>query len=280
MLARLRHGPGAAAQREQAPTAHGPPPSRWTLRAIRATLPELAGYSLSGVWRVLRRLGLGLRTARVQQCSPDPAYAEKVRRLEACLRAAAATPEAVVVVFLDEMGYARWPEPGREWTAVAPAPPPIADRARSSQRLWRLIGGLNAMTGQVDFRDNYVVGRKQVAAFYRHLDAAYPDAARIYVVQDNWSIHRHDDVRAALATLPRIEPVWLPTYAPWLNPIEKLWGWLRADILTGHRLAGDWAALHDRVDAFLAQFGAGSPEVLHRVGLRGEGRLAQALHPP
>lgn len=280
MRARLRAGPGVAAQRAQAPTADGPPPSRWTLRTIRATLPEVADYSLSGVWRVLRRLGLGVRSARVQQFSPDPAYAEKVGHLEACLRAAAADPARVVVVFLDEMGYARWPEPGRDWTAGAPAPPPLADRARSPQRLWRLIGALNAQTGQVDFRDNYIVGRKQVGAFYRQLDAAYPDAVRIYVVQDNWSIHRHDDVTAILATLPRITPIWLPTYAPWLNPIEKLWGWLRADVLTGHRLAGDWPALRDRVNAFVAQFRHGSPALLHYVGLLGSGHLARVLHPP
>jgi hypothetical protein len=43
----------------------------------------------------------------------------------------------------------------------------------------------------------------------------------IYVVQDNWSIRHHAEVEAALSDLPQIEPVWLPTYAPWLNPIEK-----------------------------------------------------------
>ena len=34
----------------------------------------------------------------------------------------------------------------------------------------------------------------------------------------------------ALFQWPRIEPVWLPTYAPWLNPIEKLWRWLRQEV--------------------------------------------------
>ena len=61
------------------------------------------------------------------------------------------------------------------------------------------------------------------------------------MIQDNWSIHTHADVLAALERWPRIEPVWLPTYAPWLNPIEKLWRWLRQDVLKLHRLAGDWA---------------------------------------
>lgn len=232
---------------------------------------------MGGVWRVLRRHDLGLRSARVQQFSPDPEYAEKLAHLAACLGEAAAAPQEVVVLFLDEMGYTRWPEPGPDWAPAAPASPPVADRAGAPNRLWRLVGSLDAVTGRVEYLDNYVVGRKQLIAFYRRLDAGYPDAKRIYVAQDNWSIHRHDDVLAALATMPRVEPVWLPTYAPWLNPIEKLWGWLRADVLTGHRLAGDWAALRGRVNGFLDQFATGSEDLRHVVGLRGEGRLAQAL---
>jgi hypothetical protein len=61
-----------------------------------------------------------------------------------------------------------------------------------------------------------------------------------------------------------------------LHPIEKLWRWLRQGVLKRHRLAGDWAALCQRVRTFLDQFAAGSHEVLRSVGLLGEGRLAQA----
>ena len=85
---------------------------------------------------------------------------------------------------------------------------------------------------------------------------------------------------ASLETLPRLEPVWLPTYAPWLNPIEKLWRWLKETIIKMHRLASDWPALHQRVNDFLQQFVRGSRTLLRYVGLLGEGQLAQALHFP
>jgi len=141
-------------------------------------------------------------------------------------------------------------------------------------------GALNALTGRVDYLDAYIIGREKVIVFYRQLVAAYPDARRIYLVQDNWSIHTHEDVQAALSDLPQIEPVWLPTYAPWLNPIEKLWRLLREQVLTLHRLAGDWQALRERVNAFLSQFAEAADELLHYVGLRGKGKLAQALADP
>ena len=155
----------------------------------------------------------------------------------------------------------------------------MADRAGSKQQLWRVIGALNALTGQVDYLDGYIIGREKVSAFYRQLDRVYADAKRVYVIQDNWSIHSHPDVLATLATLPRLEPVWLPTYAPWLNPIEKLWRWLKGDVLKQHRLAADWHALRHQVCAFLDQFAAGTTgatDLLRYVGLLGEGKLAQA----
>jgi transposase len=178
---------------------------------------------------------------------------------------------------MDEMGYTRWPEPAASWAAVGPTAVPLAERRGTNNQQWRLIGALNAWTGQVNSLDAYIVGRANVIEFYQQVVQAYPEAEHIYVVQDNWSIHRHDEVVAALTTLPQIAPVWVPTYAAWRNPIEKLWRWLRQDVLTMHRLADDWTALRQRVRWLLDQFAHGSQDVLHYVGLLGDGHLAQAL---
>jgi transposase len=273
----LQQAPGEQARQELAPTAEGPTPSRWTLRGVRATFPWLKHYTLSGVWRLLQRHNLHLRMAQVRQHSPDPEYRAKLEHLLSCLRDAAAHPSEVVLLFLDEMGYYRWPVAGRTWAASAPEPIPLTDRAGPNNKQWRVIGALNALSGRVDYLDAYIIGRAKLIVFYRQLVKAYPEARLIYVVQDNWSIHTHEQVQAALARLPQIEPVWLPTYAPWLNPIEKLWRWLREQVLTLHRLAGDWDALRERVNAFLDQFAEESHVLLQYVGLSGEGKLAQAL---
>ena len=84
----------------------------------------------------------------------------------------------------------------------------------------------------------------------------------------------------ALKAWPQIEPVWLPTYAPWLNPIEKLWRWLKQAVLKLHRLAEDWQAARDRVRQFLDQFAHGSPRLLEYVGLLGNGLVARMIHGP
>lgn len=254
----------------------GSAPSRWTLDRLRKCLTWLEPYTLSGVCRVLSRCGLCIRSGRVRQYSPDAGYAEKVKHLYECLRQTATAPESHVLVFVDEMGYRRWPEAGRVWTQAAPTAVPVAGCGGKNNAQWRVIGALNAMTGAVCYLDGYVVGRQKVIEMYRKLTQIYPEAETLYVVQDNWSIHKHPDVLGALSELPQVKPVWLPTYAPWLNPIEKLWRWLRQDVLKMHALGGDAEALRERVNGFLDTFASGSDTLLRYVGLQGEGQLAEA----
>src|SRR5689334_9987088 len=107
----------------------------------------------------------------------------------------------------------RWPQ-GEYQSVSAPPDGVLVLPCHANSRQWHIIGGLNASTGQVNYLDNYIVGRQQVAEFYRLRDHTYPAAQRIFIVQDNWSIHTHADVLTVAAN-----------YA--LNPIEKLWRFLR-----------------------------------------------------
>jgi transposase len=273
LLERLREGPDEAARQEVAVGESCPEPCRWTVRTLRASVDWLSELTVSGVWRVLQSCGLTLRASCARLFSPDPDYRRKVQRLHRCLRDAARHPRTVVALFLDEFGYQRWPEVAPTWGAEAA----VAQRAGNNQQ-WRTIGCLNALTGQVNFLDGYIVGRQQVSQFYGQIARAYPKADRIYVIQDNWNIHTHPDVLDALAAWPRLKPVWLPTYAPWLNPIEKLWRWVRQDVLKMHRWVEDWPRVKQRVRDFLAQFAHGSQELLHYVGLAGEGKLATVIN--
>lgn len=279
LLEHLRQGPESVTGEVTAPSPVVPP-SRWQLATIGQAVPWLRQYTVSGVWRLLRRYKLKLRSAQIQHYSPDPDYTVKEVHLLDCLHQAAVRADTTVFLFLDEMGYYRWPEATPVWWEGAGGTAPIADRQQSKQQQWRLIGVLNALTGAVDYLDGYVVGRTKVIAMYQRLAQRYAWAERIYVAQDNWSIHTLPDVMTALHALPSVEPVWLPTYAPWLNPIEKLWRWLRQQVLKMHRLAGDWPQLQHRVRAFLDQFAHGSEQLLHYVGLAGNGKLASAIHLP
>jgi hypothetical protein len=81
---------------------------------------------------------------------------------------------------------------------------------------------------------------------------------RVDGVQENGSIHHPAEGVATWRQVPRVEPVWRPSEAPWHHPIAKLWHGLRRDVLTGHRLADDWPQLRQQVTAVLDQVAHGS----------------------
>lgn len=260
------------------PQAQGQQPGRWTLRLIQENVALLQDYSLSGIYRLLKQARIVWRTAYLRQWSPDPQYQSKLAHLCSCLQEAARNPEEVVLVFMDEAGFNRWPTPAKTWAEARPQKAPLAYHdGENNNTQWRIIAGLNPLTGQVTYLTNYIVGRKQVLTWYDQLNQTYPQTSKIWVAQDNWSIHTHPDVLEGLKQWPRIQPVWLPTYSPWLNPIEKLWRYLKCDILKMHRLSHDWKELKHQVCLFLDQFQKGDRNLLRYVGLLGQGKLACAL---
>ena len=122
------------------------------------------------------------------------------------------------------------------------------------------------------------IDREVFSRFVRRLEQAYSQADTIYLIWDNWPVHHSDLVKETLVQLPRLQVITLPTYAPWLNPIEKLWRQFRQEVDYMHPLADDWKRLRERVQAFFDQFAHGSANLLRYVGICGMGILASALH--
>ena len=102
--------------------------------------------------------------------------------------------------------------------------------------------------------------------YYRALEAAYPAAEVIYIAQDNWPVHFRPAILEALAS-SRIRLLRLPTYAPWTNPIEKVWRKLYQEILHQHEFQDRWAELQATVEAWLQKWAHGSMDLLRYVGL-------------
>ncbi len=249
----------------QHPTDYGLAAERWRLADLIQTLPWLNGCSLAGLHGLLRRLKFSLKQALAFIHSPDPAFAAKWAAIEAALEQARLNPTQVVVLFLDEVSYYRQPSKARAYHVQGKSQPKALQTPRANT-VTRIVAVLNARTGQVTYLQRSKIGREGLLQFYPVLRKAYPDATTIYLVQDNWPVHKLPDVLARLEQ-ERISPLFLPTYASWLNPIEKLWRWLRQQVIHLHRFAGDLDHLRARVIAFLDQFKSPSPQLLRYVGL-------------
>ena len=92
------------------------------------------------------------------------------------------------------------------------------------------IGGVNYHTGETVVIFRRRKRRPQIAEFLQHLLNAHPQET-IYVAWDNVNTHQDDEVEAIVrSTAGRLVLMYLPTYSPWLNPIEMLWRHFRREI--------------------------------------------------
>jgi hypothetical protein len=156
---------------------------------------------------------------------------------------------------------------------------------------------MDAGSGRLFYRQKPSVGREKLTDLYREMAATY-QGKRLWVVQDNTPFHFHTDVLQALEAQiwPRAHPAFeyarpskwpdpteaalsggelpvqivpLPTYASWLNPIERLWRWLKQEVLHLHPFAGNWKKLKRGVRSFLERFTKGSGALLEYTGVSG-----------
>jgi hypothetical protein len=239
--------------------------SRWWLAGIRQAVGALRDYTLSGIWSVLDRLKLRYKRGRDYLHSPDPDYDLKRLYVAAAYTQARAKPQQVVLLYQDELTYYRRPSVAQAY-APAGSQQPLARLGYRSNSKRRITGSLNAVSGQFHAHQLHRVGVTGLKRYYQQLEAAYPDAECIYLAQDNWPVHRHPDLLDYFST-SRIKPLFLPTYAPWTNPTEKVWLRLKQEVLHLHDLGDDWTGLQAAVADWLAQWHAPSPDLLHSVGL-------------
>ena len=114
------------------------------------------------------------------------------------------------------------------------------------------IGAVNYHTGETVVQFQRRKRRKEVAQLLEALLAKHPTGT-VYVAWDNASTHEDDEVEDVVrAAAGRLVLLYLPTYSPWLNPIEMLWRHLRREV-THCELFESVKALLRAADDFFAR---------------------------
>ena len=130
------------------------------------------------------------------------------------------------------------------------------------------IGGVNYHTGESVVIVRRRKRRREIAEFLTLLLDKHPDET-IYVTWDNANTHQDDEVEAVVrGAAGRLVLLYLPTYSPWLNPIEMLWRHYRREVThcelftSIQNLAGETLAFFERLnqkpDDVLSIIGANS----------------------
>ena len=87
-----------------------------------------------------------------------------------------------------------------------------------------LFAALDAATGRVIAQCKKRHRHQDFLAFLRLIDREVPPDLDLHLVVDNYATHKHPRVRAWIAKRPRYHLHFTPTYASWLNQVERWFG--------------------------------------------------------
>ncbi len=125
-------------------------------------------------------------------------------------------------------------------------PPPAQPRNHHG------LGAVDYHTGQTVVLLRRHKRRRQTAELLNALLTRHPTET-IHVAWDNASTHEDDEVEAVVrGAAGRLGLLYLPTYSPWLNPIDMLWRHFRREV-THCELFPTVTALLAATDAFFAR---------------------------
>jgi len=220
--------------------------THWTVRGASAA----TGIPKSTVQRYFRLFGVQPHRTRGFKLSTDPLFVEKVRDIVGLYLS---PPEHAVVLCVDEKSKIQALE---RTQPVLPMGLGYADGLTHDYKrhgTTTLFAALDIANGQVITQCKARHRHQEFLGFLKQIDASVPSGLDVHLVVDNYGPHKHPRTRAWLARHPRFHFHFTPTYASWLNQVERWFG-----ILTQQEIRrGSFAStrqLIDRIDTFVINY--------------------------
>ena len=196
--------------------------TRWSCATLAAQLKVNRGVEVSSetVRRWLAEIGWVWKRAKLAAKDDDPHRVAKLARIRWLFEHLSAKQlllfaDELDIQLLSKVGY-QWMEKGSQLEVMTPG---------KNEKNY-LAGALDIVTGKLL---HCVWFRKTNGLFIdllKRIDSTYSafQYTKIFVVVDNYKIHKAKAVEHWLRQHPRIELVYLPTYCPKANPIERAFG--------------------------------------------------------
>ena len=129
------------------------------------------------------------------------------------------------------------------------------------------LGAVNYHTGETVVLVRRRKRRREIAELLEALLVKHPTET-IYVAWDNAVTHYDDEVEAVVrGAAGRLVLLYLPTYSPWLNPIEMLWRHFRREV-THRELFESVKALVEASLEFFRRYNEMPEKVLSIIGAK------------
>jgi transposase len=218
---------------KKSPMADGWYRARWSCATLALSLEARRGLRVSAetVRRWLQALGWRWKRAKLVAKDNDP---ERAVKLAAIRFAVETLRPRQALVFVDELDIALLPKTGYQWMRKGTQTPVLTPGKNEKQYLG---GGWDVRTGVV----HSCFGERKTNALFRNLldtlQRRYPALRydRVYIVADNYRIHKTQAVQQWWAAHPHFAVLWLPTYCPRANPIERVFGDTHDKVTRNHK---------------------------------------------
>src|SRR5215813_2002217 len=205
----------------QPPRVFGWCRTRWSCVALALTIEMRTGleYSRETVRRELRAQNYVWKRAKLKTRDDDPMRVQRLARIRFTIDhlrpdEALFWVDELDIQLLAKVGY-QWMLKGTQLEIPTPG---------QNEKQY-LAGALDWRTGEL----HYVIGPRKNNVLFRQLLTLLEQSQgrkikQVYVVADNYKIHKAKAVLAWLEKHTRVEILWLPSYCPKANPIERAFG--------------------------------------------------------
>lgn len=204
------------------PHAFGWCRTRWTCATLSAQLKVNRGITASAdtlrCW--LHEIGWVWKRAKLVAKDDDPARIKKLARIRWLFEHLG--PKQLLL-FADELDIHLLAKVGYQWMVKGSQ---VEVMTPGTNEKNYLAGALDIVTGKIVHCVWFSKTSGLFIDLLKVIDTTYPtcDYRQIFVVVDNYKIHKAKAVEQWLKKQARIELIYLPTYCPKANPIERAFG--------------------------------------------------------
>lgn len=182
-------------------------------------------YTIAGMTAWLKRHGFSYKKPKLV---PGKANPEKQQQwIDGYNKFKNELPKDETICFLDGVHPTHNAQPGYGWIKKGEdkAIPANTGRARIN-----LTGTLDILTHKIVVQEDKTLDKEATIRFFQRLENYYENKSRVHVFCDNAPYYRNRSVKKYLET-SKIKLHFLPPYSPNLNPIERLWKWMKETVI-------------------------------------------------
>lgn len=211
--------------------------THWSVRSLADT----TGVNRSTVHRYLRLFGVQPHRTKSFKLSNDPFFIEKLRDIVGLYLN---PPDNALVLCVDEKSQCQALERTQPVLPMGLGYVEGITHDYVRHGTTTLFAALDTATGEVIAQCKPRHRHQEFLAFLRHIDNNVPKALDLHLICDNYATHKHPKVRAWLARRPRFHLHFTPTYASWLNQVERWFGLITQQAIR----RGSFRAVRDLVN--------------------------------